>query len=174
MILITMPACSDAMTETMFRIKPVRSAADLEATVQLFKAYASSLGIDLAYQDFATELATLPGKYAVQGGELLLAREKNGEPSGCVGLRPIKSFGCCEMKRLYVSPKARGLGLGKALIDAIIREAVRIGYSEMRLDTLPNMATAIFLYKKAGFVPIEPYYETPIPGTLFLARPLVV
>ena len=63
---------------------------------------------------------------------------------------------------------------GKALIDAIIREAVRIGYSEMRLDTLPNMATAIFLYKKAGFVPIEPYYETPIPGTLFLARPLVV
>ena len=76
------------------------------------------------------------------------------------------------MKRLYVSPKGRGLGLGRALIDAIIREAARIGYSEMRLDTLPTMAKAITLYKKAGFASIEPYYETPIAGTLFFAKPL--
>ena len=68
--------------------------------------------------------------------------------------------------------KARGLGLGIALIDEIIGEAVRIGYSEMRLDTLPTMAEAIALYKKAGFIPIEPYYETPIEGTLFFARAL--
>jgi len=65
-------------------------------------------------------------------GELLLARDRQGEPVGCVGLRPIEPKGCCEMKRLYVLPKARGLGLGRALIDAIVRETVRIGYSEMR------------------------------------------
>jgi ribosomal protein S18 acetylase RimI-like enzyme len=162
----------ELLPETLFQIKPVRSYADLEATVQLFNAYASSVGIDLGYQDFATEMATLPGKYATPTGELLLARDSHGEPLGCVGVRPINPDGCCEMKRLYVSPKARGLGLGGALIDAIIREAVRIGYSEMRLDTLPTMAKAIFLYKKAGFTPIEPYYETPIAGTLFFARPL--
>ena len=156
----------------VFQIKPVRSTADLEAAVQLFNAYASSIGVDLGYQDFATELATLPGKYATPSGELLLARDSRGKPLGCVGLRPIKPDGCCEMKRLYVSPKARGLGLGKALIDAVIDEAVRIGYSEMRPDTLPTMAEAISLYKQAGFVPIEPYYETPIAGTLFFARPL--
>ena len=92
--------------------------------MQLFNAYASAVGVDLSYQDFATELATLPGKYAAPAGELLLARDNNGEPVGCVGLRPIKPDGCCEMKRLYVSPKARGLGLGMALIDAIIGEAV--------------------------------------------------
>jgi ribosomal protein S18 acetylase RimI-like enzyme len=160
------------MHNTLFQIKPVRSSADLEATVQLFNAYASSVGVDLGYQDFATELATLPGKYATPTGELLLARDSHEEPLGCVGLRPIKPDGCCEMKRLYVSPKARGLGLGRVLIDAIIGEAVRIGYSEMRLDTLPTMAGAISLYKKAGFIPIEPYYETPIAGTLFFARPL--
>jgi ribosomal protein S18 acetylase RimI-like enzyme len=77
------------------------------------------------------------------------------------------------MKRLYVLPKARGLGLGKALIVAIIGEAERIGYREIRLDTLPTMAKAISLYRQAGFRPIEPYYQTPVEGTLFFARRLV-
>lgn len=160
------------MPEALFHIKPVRSTSDLEATVQLFKAYRSSLDVDLSYQDFAAELTTLPGKYAAPAGALLLARDSRGEPVGCVGLRPIEPDGCCEMKRLYVSLKARGLGLGSALIAAIVREAVLIGYSEMRLDTLPTMTEAIALYRKAGFVPIDPYYETPIAGTFFFARPL--
>jgi len=158
------------LPENLFRIKPVRSSIDLEATVQLFNAYASAVGVDLSYQDFATELATLPGKYAAPAGELLLARNNNGDPLGCVGLRPIEPDGCCEMKRLYVSPKARGRGLGRALIDAIIKEAKRIGYSEMRLDTLPTMAEAISLYEKAGFTQIESYYETPIADTLYLRQ----
>jgi GNAT superfamily N-acetyltransferase len=110
-----------AMLEARFKIKPVRTAADLEVMVRLFNEYASSVGVDLSYQDFATELASLPGKYASPMGELLLARDKYGEPAGCVGLRPIEPEGCCEMKRLYVSPKARGLGLGRALIDGIDR-----------------------------------------------------
>jgi ribosomal protein S18 acetylase RimI-like enzyme len=160
------------MPEITFQIRPVRSAADLEVTVQLFNAYSSALGIDLSYQDFAVELATLPGKYAAPTGELLLARDIQGEPLGCVGLRPIEPFGCCEMKRLYVSPQGRGHGLGRALIDAIIGEAARIGYHEMRLDTLPSMVEAIALYRKAGFISIKPYYDTPVPGTIFLGRPL--
>jgi hypothetical protein len=91
------------MPEVRFKINPVRSAADLEVMVQLFNAYPSSVGVDLSYQDFAAELAGLPGKYASAMGELLLARDKHGEPVGCVGLRPIEPKGCCEMKRLYVS-----------------------------------------------------------------------
>jgi ribosomal protein S18 acetylase RimI-like enzyme len=161
------------MPERSFQIGAARSTADLAAVVQLFEAYASSIGIDLGYQDFDTELATLPGKYATPDGELLLARDRNGAPLGCVGLRPIEPDGCCEMKRLYVLPEARGLGLGKALIVAVIGEAERIGYREMRLDTLPTMAEAISLYEQAGFRPIEAYYRTPIAGTLFFARPLV-
>jgi ribosomal protein S18 acetylase RimI-like enzyme len=160
------------MPERSFQIGAVRSVADLEAVAQLFKAYAAAIGIDLGYQDFDTELATLPGRYATPAGELLLARDRNGAPLGCVGLRPIEPDGCCEMKRLYVSPDARGLGLGKALIVAIIREAERIGYREMRLDTLSTMAEAILLYEQAGFRPIEAYYQTPIAGTLFFARRL--
>jgi ribosomal protein S18 acetylase RimI-like enzyme len=160
------------MPEASFRITPVRSVHDLEATVALFSAYAGSLGVDLAYQDFAGELASMPGKYAPPRGELLLARDGGGTPLGCVALRPIELDGCCEMKRLYVSPEGRGRGLGRALANAILQEAVRIGYREVRLDTLPTMIEAQLLYRKLGFAPIAPYYETPITGTVFMAKTL--
>jgi GNAT superfamily N-acetyltransferase len=153
-----------------FTIEPVRSGADLAATTRLFDEYAASLPVDLSYQDFAAELAGLPGKYAPPAGELLLARDGQGEPLGCVALRPIAPAGCCEMKRLYVRPRGRGLGLGMALVEAILSVAARIGYREMRLDSLLSMVEAVPLYKKAGFVAIEPYYDTPVEGTVFLGR----
>ena len=158
------------MRDLGFRIRPARSADDLAATARLLDAYTSSLNVDLAYQDFATELATLPGNYSPPAGELLLARNQNGTPLGCVALRPLADDGCCEMKRLYVVPEARGMGLGKALLDAVLEAAARIGYREIRLDTLPEMAAAMALYRQAGFAPIDPYYDTPVAGTRFLGR----
>jgi ribosomal protein S18 acetylase RimI-like enzyme len=152
-------------------VAPARSAADFDAVRALLRAYEASLGVDLCFQGFEEELATLPGRYAPPAGELLLARGEGGEPLGCVALRPLGP-GCCEMKRLYVAPAARGRGLGRALVDAVLATARRIGYREMRLDTLPDMAGAVALYRAAGFAPIEPYYDTPVPGTLFLARRL--
>lgn len=155
-----------------FRIEPARSAADLEAAARLFDAYAAALGVDLAFQDFAAELAGLPGKYAPPFGELFLARGRGDEPLGCVGLRPLESDGACEMKRLYVTPAARGLRVGKALVDAVIHEARRIGYREMRLDSLPEMAEAIGIYRRAGFAPIAPYYSNPIPEAVYFGLSL--
>jgi len=155
-----------------FKIEPVRTATDLEAVSDLFRAYVASLGIDLAYQGFEQELATLPGKYAPPEGALLIAKNSADEPVGCVALRPLSS-GACEMKRLYVDPAGRGLGLGRALTDAIIAEAIRIGYREMKLDTLPTLTAAAELYRRTGFVPIPAYYDTPVEGTLFMALSLV-
>jgi len=161
------------MTDAVFRIGPVGTAADVAAVARLFGAYAAALGVDLAYQDFAGELARLPGKYAAPDGALLLARDLGGQALGCVALRPMPLFaGCCEMKRLFVAPQGRGLGLGRALAEAIVAAAAGIGYREMRLDTLPFMTEAIALYRKAGFAPIDPYYDTPVAGTIFLARSL--
>lgn len=154
-----------------FHIRPARSAADLDAVRALFGVYAASLDVDLCFQGFAEELAALPGKYAPPAGELLLACGERDEPLGCVALRPITAD-WCEMKRLFVTPEARGMGVGRALVDAIMAEADRIGYREMRLDTLPGMTGAIALYRQAGFRPIEPYYDTPVAGTLFLAKHL--
>ncbi|RYG47398.1 GNAT family N-acetyltransferase [bacterium] len=161
------------MPDARFDIRPARTGDDYEGVARLFNAYVLSLGIDLGFQDFASELASLPGKYAPPEGELLLARDSEGEPVGCVAVRPIEPEGCCEMKRLYVAPSGRGLGLGKALMNAILVEAERIGYREMRLDTLPKLVEALALYTKGGFVPIPPYYDTPLPETIFLGRRLL-
>ena len=156
----------------LFSIAPIRTGGDLAATIALFRAYADSLGIDLSYQNFDEEMAAMPGKYAPPKGALLLARDNNGKAVGCVALRPIAPDGCCEMKRLYVAPEGRGGGLGKRLIGGVIAEARRIGYFEMRLDTLPSMTAAIALYRSAGFEDIAPYYETPVAGTIFMRRRL--
>jgi GNAT superfamily N-acetyltransferase len=151
-----------------FRILPVRDEADLKAAIALFYAYAGSLGVDLTYQKFAEEMAAMPGKYAPPEGALLLAKAMDGTALGCVGLRPLGG-GVCEMKRLYVTPDARGLGLGQALADAVVTEARRIGYREMKLDTLPRLNAAIALYRAMGFREIPAYYDTPIAGTLFFS-----
>lgn len=153
-------------------IAPVRSPAEIAATVALFRAYAASLAVDLSYQNFEAELAAMPGAYAPPAGELILARSPDGTDLGCVAVRPLRPDGCCEMKRLYVTPEGRGQGLGRRLVEAAILRAGQIGYREMRLDTLPSMTEAIALYRRCGFEVGEPYYDTPVAGTLFMRRVL--
>jgi GNAT superfamily N-acetyltransferase len=151
-------------------IIPAAAPADVEQARRLFREYETSLGVDLCFQGFEQELAGLPGKYAPPRGRLLLARD-DATPAGCVALRPLGDS-VCEMKRLYVRPAARGTRLGRLLAETIIGEARTIGYSRMRLDTLPFMREAIRLYRSLGFVEIAPYYESPVAGALFMERPL--
>lgn len=158
---------------TALVISPVRDTAAVGAVGTLLREYAATLEVDLAYQGFEQEVAGLPGAYAPPSGELLLARDPDGAALGCVALRALDPIGCCEMKRLYVAPRARGRGLGRALMDAIITRAIRLGYREMRLDTLPTMTAAIAMYRASGFRAVAPYYASAPQGTLFMARPLV-
>ncbi|KAJ5698052.1 hypothetical protein N7462_000057 [Penicillium macrosclerotiorum] len=173
-------------------IEPARFPADTAAIHSLFSGYAASLGIDLTFQSFQQELDSLPGTYAEsQGGTLLIARaQRAGHPHrkansgstpdhaslaavedssavGCVALRR-SSDNWCEMKRLYVVPETRGLHLGEKLVQSILAQAKALGYRGVRLDTLPDMAAAQRLYRRHGFVQIEPYYDTPIKGTIFM------
>lgn len=143
------------------------SPDDLAAVRRLFRAYADWLAVDLRFQDFAQELATLPGAYAPPRGRLLLAKVA-GEAAGCVALRPLEP-GICEMKRLWVEPGFAGFGLGRELAETIIATARAKGYARMRLDTFPErMAAAQHLYRTLGFVEIAPYYDNPHAGVTML------
>jgi GNAT superfamily N-acetyltransferase len=155
-----------------FRLVQARHPEEIAAAATLFREYADWLGIDLSFQDFESELATLPGEYAPPGGELLLACSHEGDALGCVGIRPLDGAAVCEMKRLYVRPAARGAGVGRALVEAILKSAEELGYAEMKLDTLPWLDAATTLYRQFGFTEIAAYYNNPVPGTRYFGKRL--
>ncbi len=159
------------MTLTL-RTLTANDSAALDQVRQFFRNYAAWLGVDLCFQNFDQEMASLPGAYSAPQGRLFFA-EIDGRPAGCVGVRPLPdSDGVCEMKRLYVTPEERGHGVGAALALAAIKAAKEIGYRRLLIDTLPNMRMAVKLYRELGFTEAPAYYPSPIEGTIFLALDL--
>ncbi len=162
------------------KIREAVDERDYRLAKELFLEYVASLSFDLDFQDFEAELASLPGEYAPPRGCLLLAevREVRTESvaaksapagiatAGCVAMRPF-SQGVCEMKRLYVRPGYRGMGIGLALSKAVIVTARERGYDRMRLDTVASMVQAARLYEDLGFREIQPYRHNPLPGARF-------
>jgi putative acetyltransferase len=143
------------------------SSSEIEAVKSLFLEYQKWLNVSLCFQDFETELATLPGKYAPPEGKLYLVKYGDNY-IGCIGLRKIAE-GISEMKRLYIKPEHQGHGLGKKLVELLIKDAKEIGYKSMRLDTIKEkMPNAVDIYEKHGFKKIEKYYDNPNPHTLFM------
>lgn len=146
------------------------SPEQLQATREIFEEYARSLDVDLCFQQFDQELASLPGEYAEPRGALLLALV-DGAPAGCCALRPLDQVdypNASEMKRLYVRKAFRGFGLGRQLAEATLDAARRAGYGCVLLDTLDEMEAARALYEELGFTEIPPYYHNPVAGAHYL------
>ena len=149
------------------RIFQANTPEDIEHARSLFEEYATGLGFSLCFQNFDQELKNLPGDYAPPDGRLLLAAEDD-QLAGCIALRKLEP-GVCEMKRLFLRPAYRGRGLGRLLVESLISEARNLGYTRMRLDTIPGkMDAAIALYHSFGFVEIGPYCENPVEGAKFM------
>ena len=174
-----------AVASSAAAIRYAASAGDIALARLLFVEYAQWLKVDLCFQGFDEELATLPGAYAPPRGRLLLAGV-SGDAFGCIALRPLASDSGCgcgtvpepagafvaEAKRLYVQPAHRGEGWGDRLARALIDEARAIGYLELKLDTLEWMTAARALYAGVGFRPCAPYYHNPLPGVVYMALAL--
>jgi ribosomal protein S18 acetylase RimI-like enzyme len=138
----------------------VATSADVDRVRALFREYADGLGVDLAFQDFDSELGDPLGFH-----ELVLLAD--GAAAGCVALRRIDQE-TCEMKRLFVRPEGRRSGLGRALAEAVIAHARARGYERMLLDTLPSMTAARNLYASLGFRETDAYRYNPVEGTSYL------
>ena len=128
----------------------------------MFREYAAWIGEDFWGKGFEEELAALPGYYEA----LLVARDDEGALIGSAAVRRLRD-GTAELRRLYVRPPARGIGLGKKLAAAAVDRARELGYAVLRLDTLPRMEVARGIYESLGFEPCEPYSDNPIPGVIF-------
>ncbi len=156
------------------QIRLVESSQDIATIRTLFEEYQQSLDVDLCFQGFDQELASLPGEYAAPLGALLLA-EIDGEAAGCVALRPLVNSdypNACEMKRLFVRRVFRGFGLGRLLAERVLEMALQSGYACVLLDTLDDMEAARALYEDLGFAEIAPYYHSPLAGAHYLKADL--
>ncbi|QDL39375.1 GNAT family N-acetyltransferase [Rhodoferax sediminis] len=160
-------------TPSIQLIEPVETR-DIESTREIFREYANGLAVDLGFQGFEAELASLPGDYAAPRGALLLALV-DGAAAGCCALRALDTVdypNACEMKRLYVRKAFRGFGLGRQLAEAMLDCARRAGYACLLLDTLDDMEAARSLYEELGFREVPPYYHNPIAGAHYLKADL--
>ncbi|RSL52167.1 hypothetical protein CEP54_011041 [Fusarium duplospermum] len=174
----------DPPLATSFTIRQATTSDDLTSVVNCFRAYTEWLNMDLAFQDFATELSTLPGKYAPPKAALLLASDiEKDQVLGCIALRPIElqptykvgrepNRRYCELKRLYVYPAARGRKVARALVTSALQIAQREGYDEVLLDTVELMTSAIKLYRSMGFQEVKPYYNNPGDGFINMSKDL--
>jgi len=151
-------------------IHPASAPEDIVLARALFREYADWLKLDLCFQGFEHELATLPGDYAPPDGRLLIAWHHE-QPLGCIALRRFDAQ-TGEVKRLYVRPQARGRRTGGRLVEQVIAAARDVGYRRLVLDTLPQMPEAQALYRSFGFREIPAYYANPLPGVVYFALDL--
>ena len=154
------------------QIGSARNPQDIVVVRDLIREYVRWLGIDIAIKGFEAELPHFPGRYSAPAGDLLLAQSNSGEALGCICLQPLELPGACEVKRLYVRPLARGMGLGRALATSAIERASTLGYREVMLDTLPSMTSAISIYRSLGFAPVSRYWNNLVPGIVHFGKTL--
>ena len=165
---------SNPTAQPDIRVFSPASSTEIASMRSLFMEYATTLKVDLCFQNFKEELAGLPGEYAPPRGAMLLATV-DGEPAGCCAMRPLDAVdypNACEMKRLYVRPAYRGLRLGRRLAETILEASQLCGYDNILLDTLDDMESARALYQELGFEEIPPYYYNPIAGAHYLKAEL--
>lgn len=151
-----------------FSIREAETSEDIHVAAGLFREYQMWLNVDLCFQGFEDELKNVATVYAPPRGVIYIATV-DGEDVGIGALRPL-SDDRCEMKRVFVRDGARGAGIGKRIIDLLIARATDIGYASIVLDTLPKLETARGIYRSLGFREIDPYYENPLPGVVYLEK----
>ena len=156
------------METTAVHIFQASSVADYAIAKTLFLEYQKELGVNLCFQSFEEELSQLPQMYGGKDGCLLLAKYDNDD-AGCIAIRR-KTAVTCEMKRLFVRPSYKNLGIGRQLVTEILEQARVLQYKHMVLDTLNTLIPALHLYQQFGFTQTAAYYNNPLEGVIYLEK----
>lgn len=169
--------------QSLYSISPARTPNDIEAIRSLIHTYSQGQ-VPRQIQVLTSEAASLPGRYSLPHGEMLLARATSPEqaPIGWIGLRPfpempdpqapVRDTDICQFKRLFVLEEYRGKGIGKALLEEVVKTAREKGYKEVRISAEIQLEREIEMYKRWGFVEREKYFEGAEPDLVFLALQL--
>ncbi len=147
-------------------IVEARDPGDMDRVRALFREYRAKVGECSCFQDFEEELRTLPGGYAPPRGGLLVAGDGDAL-AGAIALLPLAG-GACEMRRLFVRPRWRGLGLGRRLVIALLDRARAAGHARVVLETLPRMTEARALYASLGFVEAPRWRGDPVADNIYM------
>ena len=163
-------------------VRAAATDADWAEVGRLIRAYLTSLGFDIGFQGLDAELADPAGQYGPPAGVALLADAADADAAadaawltvGFTGVRPFgpPGSGDAELKRMYVEPAGRGRGVGRALGEAAIVEARRLGHRRLLLDSRASLTAACTLYRSLGFVDVEPYRHNPFGDAVFMAMEL--
>lgn len=114
----------------MITLREAKSDREYKIAIGLFLEYASQLGFDLSFQNFDEEIEHIEEHYSRQnGGVLFIGYSEKNEASACFGIRKLGK-NICELKRMYVIKKVRGLGIGKQLLTKAIGVATSLGYEK--------------------------------------------
>lgn len=115
-----------------------------------------------------TDVDDLDAHYTHNGGAFWVLLDGDE----VVGTGAVRRFNetTCELKRMYILVRARGLGWGRRMAGVAIEWSRRAGYQQMRLDTDSEMVAAVTLYRSLGFAPIEKYKE--VGSDVYLELPL--
>jgi N-acetylglutamate synthase-like GNAT family acetyltransferase len=156
-------------------VRQATGTQDIATVRKLMRAYGEHLAAhpagaaNICIQGYEQELERLPEGYLA-----LLLMMVDGEPAGCVALREMKQDKhVCEMKRLWVDPRFRGLGVGRRLVEEAISRAEQMGFEAIYLDTVPAaMPEANRLYTAMGFIPVERYNDSLIVDVAFFRKRL--
>lgn len=152
-------------------IRRAESPREWAEVDRLVRAYLAELPFEIDFQDLDRELADLPSEYGPPDGAALLAVDDGGTAVGVVGVRRFDDHDA-ELKRMYVAPEGRGLGIGRALGAAAVAEARDLDYDRLLLDTVDTMSAAIGTYVGLGFQEIPPYRHNPLPDARYFALDL--
>lgn len=161
---------TETPTQEVIVFKIASTNQEFEDAKGLFQQYASSLDLDLDFQNFSAELNTINQQYSHPKGALLLAY-KNELAVGCVGIREYE-HDIAELKRLYVHPEYRSYKIGRKLLEMALDIAKKLHYNQIRLDTLPSQSQAQNLYRSFGFQEIPSYRFNPVSGTIYMEKKL--